>query len=182
MLLAITVPMAILGTAAVGLFWGIARISRPAAALFSDPFPDVPDHPDVSDPGPRRSAAVPPTFFFLAAFAGWGAVWLADLVSRTHPRVGQCDTTGRGEPGPRLGGAGTDSHPPVRALAITTSWPAARAGRGGGFELTYWYDAFTPRVIEDLNWRFPPHAQVDFLNKKTNTASRFSRTSLAWGS
>ncbi len=39
-----------------------------------------------------------------------------------------------------------------------------------GFELTYWYDAFNPRVIDDLNQRFPPHAQVDFLNKKTDTA------------
>ena len=28
----------------------------------------------------------------------------------------------------------------------------------------------TPRVMDDLNRRFPPHAQVDFLNRKTETA------------
>jgi hypothetical protein len=40
-----------------------------------------------------------------------------------------------------------------------------------GFELTYWYDAFNPSVMDELNRRFPERAQVDFLNKKTDTAS-----------
>jgi hypothetical protein len=39
-----------------------------------------------------------------------------------------------------------------------------------GFELTYWYDAFTPSVIDDLNRKLPPGAQVDFLSEKTKTA------------
>ncbi len=36
-----------------------------------------------------------------------------------------------------------------------------------GFELTYWYDAFNNRVIDDLNQRLPPHARVDLLNEHT---------------
>ena len=37
-----------------------------------------------------------------------------------------------------------------------------------GFELSYWYDAFNPAVIRELNAQLPPGAEVDFLNEKTN--------------
>src|SRR5262249_326846 len=40
-----------------------------------------------------------------------------------------------------------------------------------GFELTYWYDAFNPGVMDDLNRRLPERAQIAFLNKKTDTAA-----------
>ena len=40
-----------------------------------------------------------------------------------------------------------------------------------GFELSYWYDAFTDPVIDDLNRRLPPGAEVDFLNEMTKTAA-----------
>ena len=39
-----------------------------------------------------------------------------------------------------------------------------------GFELTYWYDAFTDKVIADLNRQLPPNAEVDFFNDLTNTS------------
>ena len=45
-----------------------------------------------------------------------------------------------------------------------------------GFELAYWYDAFTDRVIDDLNGRFPPQAQVDFLNPQTRTSGQVFQT------
>jgi hypothetical protein len=40
-----------------------------------------------------------------------------------------------------------------------------------GFELSYWYDAFNPPVIRELNARLPHGAQVDFLNQKTNVVT-----------
>ena len=46
-----------------------------------------------------------------------------------------------------------------------------------GLELTYWYDAFTPGVFADLNRCFPAHAQVTFLNKKTEPANPVFQTS-----
>ena len=159
-LLAITVPMAILGTAAVGLFWGIARISRDRLPLYFLihflTFPIIRMFPTPAHDGVRLFLS---TFFFLAAFAGWGAVWLADLVSRltrvsasvTRPAVASLV----------LGSA---------ALALIHIHPyelsyyneLAGGPRGAwerGFELTYWYDAFTPRVIEDLN-AAPPAART----------------------
>ncbi len=39
-----------------------------------------------------------------------------------------------------------------------------------GFELTYWYDAFTPAALEDLNRRLPVSPQIDFLSEKTKSA------------
>jgi hypothetical protein len=39
-----------------------------------------------------------------------------------------------------------------------------------GFELTYWYDAFTTQVLEDLNRLLPEHAEVDYLNENTRTS------------
>ena len=40
-----------------------------------------------------------------------------------------------------------------------------------GFELTYWYDAFNPSVIRELNARLPHGVEIDFLNQKTNTVT-----------
>ena len=51
-----------------------------------------------------------------------------------------------------------------------------------GFELTYWYDAFNGPVIDDLNRKLPPNAQVDFLNDKTDSAVTSSRSSRPWAS
>ena len=42
---------------------------------------------------------------------------------------------------------------------------------GEGFELSYWYDAFNPPVIRELNARLPHGAEVDFLNQKTNAVT-----------
>jgi hypothetical protein len=38
----------------------------------------------------------------------------------------------------------------------------------GWFELTYWYDAFNPETLREINAELPPGAEVDFLNEKTN--------------
>ena len=87
MLLAITVPLAILVPAAVGMIWGLTRIGRDRLPLYFLihflTFPIIRMFPTPAHDGVRLFL---PTFFFLAAFAGWGTVWLADAVSRTIRR------------------------------------------------------------------------------------------------
>src|SRR5262249_39705151 len=111
-----------------------------------------------------------PTFFFLAAFAGWGTVVVADLLARA---VGLSSVRAR----PVLTGLvlGSAAVALIRIHPFELSYYNEVIGgpRGAwerGFELTYWYDAFTDRVIEDLNQRLPQRAQVDFLNETTKTA------------
>src|SRR5262249_20284419 len=111
------------------------------------------------------------TFFFLAAFAGWGTDWLADSLSRTTRRL-------RGIARPALAGLvlGSAAFALWRIHPYELSYYNELVGgpRGAwrrGFELTYWYDDFNPSVMDELNRRFPERAQVDFLNKKTDTAS-----------
>jgi len=37
-----------------------------------------------------------------------------------------------------------------------------------GFELTYWFDGFNGRTLEELNQKLPPGAELDFPNELTN--------------
>ncbi len=39
-----------------------------------------------------------------------------------------------------------------------------------GFELTYWYDAFTDKVLTTSTASSLPDAEVDFFNDKTDTS------------
>jgi Dolichyl-phosphate-mannose-protein mannosyltransferase len=170
-LLAITVPVAILGTSAVGMIWGITRIARDRLPLYFLihflTLPIIRMFPTPAHDGVRLFLS---TFFFLAAFAGWGTVWLADLLTRmarvsanaTRPAIASLV----------LGSAALALYHihPYELSYFNELIGGPRGAWERGFELSYWYDAFTPRVIDDLNGRFPPHAQVDFLNKKTYTA------------
>ncbi len=167
-LLGITVPPAILAAGVVGLIWGISRIRQDRLPVYFLlhflALPLIRMFPTPAHDGVRLFL---PTFFFLAAFAGWGTVWLADRVSRAirlrsslvRPAIAALV----------LGPA---------ALALIRIHPyelsyynelvgGPRGAWERGFELTYWYDAFNARVIEDLNRRLPPHARVDLLNEHT---------------
>ena len=108
-----------------------------------------------------------PTFFFLAAFSGLGG----DLAGR-YPGEAGSSTSGwlrLAVTGVVLGSA---AFALVRIHPYELSYYNELIGgpRGAwerGFELTYWYDAFTDKVIADLNRKFPPRAYVDFLNPNT---------------
>ena len=82
-LMAITVPAAILGAGVIGLVWGLRRIRRDRLPLYFLihflTLPVIRMFPTPAHDGVRLFL---PTFFFLAAFAGWGTVWLADLLTR----------------------------------------------------------------------------------------------------
>jgi hypothetical protein len=114
-----------------------------------------------------------PTFFFLSAFAGWGAMATASFASTiTKARLAVV-------------------RPIVAALVLVPAFLALVrihpfelsyyneliGGTPGawrrGFEATYWYDAFTPGVIEELNRKFPTEVDVDFLNPHTKSCPTF---------
>lgn len=169
-LLGITVPVTILLAGAIGIVWGLGRIRRDRLPLYflvhflTFPVlrmvPTTPAHDGVR--------LFLPTFFFLAAFAGWGTVALArDLSQRARL------------PAPIA----------VSVLAALVLAPAAielarihpfelsyynmliggpRGAWHRGFELTYWCDAFNGRTLDELNQSLPPGAEVDFPNDLTN--------------
>ncbi|MGZ3395214.1 MAG: glycosyltransferase family 39 protein, partial [Isosphaeraceae bacterium] len=169
-LLGITVPVTILLAGAIGIVWGLGRIRRDRLPLYflvhflTFPvlrmLPTTPAHDGVR--------LFLPTFFFLAAFAGWGTVALArDLSQRARL------------PAPIA----------VSVLAALVLAPAAielarihpfelsyynmliggpRGAWHRGFELTYWCDAFNGRTLDELNQSLPPGAEVDFPNDLTN--------------
>ncbi len=172
-LTAITVPVAILGVAAFGLVWGFLRDPRDRLPVYFLvhflTLPVIRMFPTPAHDGVRLFL---PTFFFLAAFAGWGAIWLADnlaLIIRLP----------RSLPWLRTAMAGAVLGPSAVALVRIHPYELSyyneltggpRGAWERGFELTYWYDAFNGPVIADLNRRLPPKAQVDFLNDNTKTA------------
>ena len=169
-LLGITVPVTILLAGAIGIVWGLGRIRRDRLPLYflvhflTFPvlrmLPTTPAHDGVR--------LFLPTFFFLAAFAGWGTVALArDLSQRARL------------PAPIA----------VSVLAALVLAPAAielarihpfelsyynmliggpRGAWHRGFELTYWCDAFNGRTLDELNQCLPAGAEVDFPNDLTN--------------
>jgi hypothetical protein len=171
-LMGITVPVAVLGAAVIGIVWAFSRIGKdrlpfyflinlmtlPVIRMF-----DTPAHDGVR--------LFLPAFFFLAAVAGWGAIWLADLLARKAriaPGVVRLAVSivVVGSSGLALAGV----HP-YELSYYNELIGGPRGGWARGFELTYWYDAFNPPVIRELNARLPQGAEVDFLNQKTNVVT-----------
>jgi 4-amino-4-deoxy-L-arabinose transferase-like glycosyltransferase len=172
-LMAITVPVVILAAAVIGLIWGVFRIRRDRLPLYFLvhllTLPVIRMFPTPAHDGVRLFL---PTFFFLAAFAGWGTIWLADTLARTIRLPRSLPWLRLALTGAVLGSSAVAL---VRIHPYELSYYNELVGgpRGAwekGCELTYWYDAFTNRVLDDLNRRFPPHAQADFLNEHTRTS------------
>ena len=169
-LLGITVPATILLAGVIGIVWGLGRIRRDRLPLYFlvhflalpvlRMLPATPAHDGVR--------LFLPTFFFLAAFAGWGTVAMArDLSWRVH----------------------LPSRIAFSLLASLVLAPAAielerihpfelsyynlliggpKGAWHRGFELTYWCDAFNGRTLDELNQCLPPGAELDFPNELTN--------------
>ena len=172
-LVGITVPAAILAAAVVGLIWGIPRVRRDRLPLYFLvhllTLPVVRMLPTPAHDGVRLML---PTFFFLSAFAGWGTMAIADFMAglvRSRRVVAWA----------RPAVVVAVLAPSALALARIHPYELSYYNEliGGpmgawrrGFELTYWYDAFTGRVLDDLNHRFPLGARVDFLSKETESA------------
>ncbi|GAC1448723.1 MAG: hypothetical protein NVSMB9_32140 [Isosphaeraceae bacterium] len=169
-LIGVTVPAAILIASAIGILGVIRHPGRDRLPVYFllhlVTLPVLRMLPTPAHDGVRLFL---PTFFFLAAMAGWGANWLAEGL--------EWATNAWAARWPRV---------VVMALVLGPSaWQLARihpyelsyynelvgGPRGAwkrGFELTYWYDAFNPPVLDEINRKLPPGAQVDFLNELTN--------------
>lgn len=171
-LLAITVPATILAASVIGVFWGLGRARRDRLPLYfllhMATLPALRMLPTPSHDGVRLML---PTFFFLSAFAGWGATAAGlglSTIAKARPAVGRSIV------------AAAVLAPAFLALVKIHPFELSYYNEliGGtpgawrrGFEATYWYDAFTPRVIEELNRKFPAGAEVDFLNPRTNPST-----------
>ncbi len=170
-LMGITVPTAILGAGVIGLFWAIGQVRRDRLPFYFLihflTLPVIRMFPTPAHDGVRLFL---PAFFFLAAFAGWGTIWLADALARRF-RFSSWYSR-RVLAGVVLGSAAFSL---VRIHPYELSYYNELIGgpRGAwnrGLELTYWYDAFDGSVIADLNRRLPPAAEIDFFNDLTEAS------------
>jgi hypothetical protein len=164
-LLGITVPLAIIVAAVIGLIWAVGQIRCDKLPLyFLVHFLTLPVIRMFDMPAHDGVRLFLPTFFFLAAFAGWGAVWMAEFLARRVrlPRVvwRMIVTT------LILGSAAialVRIHPyELSYYNVLVGGPRGAWSRG--FDLSYWYDAFNGPVLADINARLPESAQIDFLN------------------
>ena len=166
-LAAITVPPTILFVGVLGIVWGLRRVSGDRLPLyFLLHMVTLPCLRMLHTPAHDGVRLMLPTFFFLAAFAGFGAAWIGSAIGS------------RLRWGPALTGVVVLAPALVSLVRIhpyeLSYYNILVGGTPGawrrGLELTYWYDAFTPAVIRDLNAKLPPGAELDHLNNKTETS------------
>jgi hypothetical protein len=168
-LMGITVPVAILGASAIGLLWALKVFRRDKLPLyFLIHLLTLPVIRMFDTPAHDGVRLFLPAFFFLAAFAGWGAIRFADSLARwARAPVALIRLIAAGIVVGSGAGALIDVHP-YELSYYNALIGGPRGAWARGFELSYWYDAFNGRVLRDVNARLPEGAEVDFLNHKTN--------------
>lgn len=174
-LIGITVPVATLLASVVGLVWALRQIPRDRLPLyFLVQLMTLPVLRMLPTPAHDGVRLLLPTFFFLSAFAAWGVAALADLVDQSA-RLRRHIAT------PLLSAAVLGSaaiqtyqiHP--YELSYYNEWIGGTRGAWNrGYEMSYWFDAFTDEVLADLNRTLPQNAQLDFLNDMTRSCMVFS--------
>ncbi len=170
-LIAITVPSGILIASVVGLVASLRRSLRLRDSLpiyFALQLIFLPVLRMLPTPAHDGVRLFLPTFFFLAAFAGWGAVFVADLVARRVGRVQVC----RGIVAGLILGSATAQLVQIHPFELSYYNELIGGPKGAwrkGFELSYWYEAFDDQTLVDLNRVLPEGANVDFLNELINT-------------
>ncbi|MDG3003636.1 glycosyltransferase family 39 protein [Paludisphaera mucosa] len=166
-LAAITVPPTILAAGLAGIAWGLRRVRTDRIPVyFLLHLAILPFLRMFHTPAHDGVRLLLPSFFFLAAFAGWGTVWIGRAVAR-RIRWGVVMTAAL-VLAPALVSL-------VRIHPYELSYYNALIGGPSGawrrgFEMTYWYDALTPSVLEELDRKLPQGAELDFLNKKTESS------------
>jgi 4-amino-4-deoxy-L-arabinose transferase-like glycosyltransferase len=161
----VTVPVLTLAAAIVGLFWGLGRIRHDRLPLYFALHMFVPIVARMFRvPAHDGVRLMLPVFFFLAAFAGWGAAALGE-------RIGRSKVCLKTIPGAAVVVASLYQlimiHP--YELSYYNEWigGAAKAWQKG-YELTYWYDALTPQVLAEINAKLPQGAEIQFSNELSN--------------
>jgi 4-amino-4-deoxy-L-arabinose transferase-like glycosyltransferase len=171
-LMAITVPVGILAAAVVGLLYAIRVVGRDRLPLyFAVHLATLPALRMLPTPAHDGVRLFLPSFFFLAAFAGWGTICAADgLAGLTRARAAWT----RGLLAAAVLGPAAWGLVRVHPFELSYYNRAIGGPQGAwraGFELSYWYDAFDGRTLADLDERFPKGATVDFLNDMEKSAA-----------
>lgn len=167
-LMAVTVPLSVLVAAVVGLVYLVRMVPRDwLPTYFLLHLVTLPVFRMLPTPAHDGVRLLLPAFFFLAAFAGWGTIWGADALARWF-RLRQWGMRGLLASLVLLSSAWqlVKVHP-FELSYYNELIGGPRGARRRGFELAYWYDAFTPSVIAEINRRLPPGASVDFFTGKT---------------
>lgn len=182
-LMAITIPLGVLVAALAGLLVSLGRVRRDRLPLFvvlqMATLPVVRMLPTPAHDGVRLFL---PTFFFVAALAGWGLIALADGIAKV------CRIRAAWLVRGLLAGLvlGSSAWQLIRIHPFELSYYNEAVGgpRGAwraGFELSYWYDAFNGRTLADLNDRLPSRASLDFLNDHEKSAGMVFQTPQSLG-
>jgi hypothetical protein len=176
-LIAVTVPATLLAAALAGLIYVLRHLRRHRLPLYFVlhliTLPALRMLPTPAHDGVRLFL---PTFFFLAALAGWGTVAVADQLARI---VRLPATVLRAVLA--LGVLAPAAWQLIAVHPFELSYYNELIGgpRGAwsrGFELAYWWDAFNDRTLAALNdpkTGLPPGAVVDMLNERTSTLMTF---------
>jgi hypothetical protein len=164
-LLAITVPVALLFFGLIGALGAVLGVRRnalpPYFLLHMSILPVLRIFPTPAHDGVRLFL---PTFVFLCILAALGVRTTALTLGRRWPRRAVLIHAGLA-----VAVLGSELVALVKIHPYELSYYNLLVGgpRGAwkrGFELTYWYDAFTPQVIAALNDRLPPGSHVTFSN------------------
>ncbi len=163
----ITVPVGILIASIVGLILRIPTFKRDRIPVYFGlhlliwPFLRM-----LNTPAHDGIRLFLPTFFFIAAFAGWGVVGVSDWFSRSErARLIVRSVLSVVVLAPAV-------YAIVRIHPYELSYYSELIGgpRGAwekGFEISYWYEAFDDRVLGELNEILPDGITIDTLNEAT---------------
>lgn len=167
-LAAITVPVSLLIAAGMGLLWSILgdRVRGDRLPLYflvhMLALPVLRMFPTPAHDGVRLFL---PTFYFLAGFAGWGVRWAGGLLGRVL-RVGRNPATAAAFACAIAPAAwGLIAIHPYELSYYNEIIGGPKGAWNRGFELSYWYDAFNPKVIREVNEAMPRGASIDHSSK-----------------
>ncbi len=172
-LIAITVPALTLFASLIGVLWAFGNAGKDKLPVyFLLQLLALPVFRMLPTPGHDGVRLFLPTFFFLSAFAGWGTAGVANGLARLLP------TRPARWASPLLATLvlATSGRQLVQTHPFELSYYNELIGgpRGAwqtGFELSYWYDAFNPKVIDELNDKLPAGAVIDFMNPLTEPST-----------
>lgn len=164
-LLAATVPAGILLASAIGVAYALRVGRRDRLPLyFLLQLATLPSLRMLATPAHDGVRLFLPTFFFLSALAGWGLVWAADGLSgalrvRAAWVRGALSALVLG-----TAGWGLASIHPFELSYYNEFVGGTPGARRRGFELTYWYDAFNARTLDEVGRKLPQGASIATLN------------------
>jgi Dolichyl-phosphate-mannose-protein mannosyltransferase len=165
-LIAITVPAGILLASIVGLFASLGRSWKLRDSIpwyFALHLVVLPVLRMLPTPAHDGVRLLLPTFFFLAAFAGWGVMAISDLLAKLIRHRTAC----RGFVAALVLGSATWQLVKIHPFELSYYNELIGGPSGAwkhGFELSYWYDAFNEKTLEELNQDLPDGTAIDTYN------------------